>query len=472
MSAVATDRDGGARGREAAYHAVLGVFSGRHFVAECLARQRQRGQLAGREAALALEIALGAVRHAVTIAHILKAVARFEERRVRPQLRAVLYTAVYSIVWLDRIPPFAAVNEAVELARRCVGGRSPAMVNAVLRNLTRAIARRRTVWQAGNAQQVRVGWEHACTFKCDVLPPAGDEHPALAHVAAATGESLTRFKTLVARFGQQRATELAWASQATPVTVLHANPLRLDSARFHELARAAFGTNVACRDNTAWLPSATHVVDTPLFREGLVHIQDPTAHAAAMLVDAQPGERVLDLCAAPGGKTVVLAQCMRDCGEIVACDVAPERLARVTENARRLGLMSIQTVQTTADGQVGDMPRQAFDAALVDAPCSNTGVIARRPEARRGLTRRKLDSLVALQYQLLHRAATLTGPAGRLVYSTCSIEPEENEQAVARFLRDHPAWRLDCAPTTLPIWGPALSDWRDGGYAARLVRMK
>lgn len=179
---------------------------------------------------------------------------------------------------------------------------------------------------------------------------------------------------------------------------------------------------------------------------------------------------MLDLCAAPGGKSVVLALALCDRGEIVACDRAPDRLARVDENATRLGLKCIRTQLLPDD--VADVlnlfPR--FDAALVDVPCSNTGVIARRPEARLGLTPRKLRALVETQRHLLRRAAACLRPGGRLVFSTCSLEPEENEQVVAEFLAENPPWRLDVQETTLPAWGPRLSDWHDGGYFARLVQ--
>ena len=199
-------------------------------------------------------------------------------------------------------------------------------------------------------------------------------------------------------------------------------------------------------------------------------MQDVTARAAALLVDARPGESVLDFCAAPGGKSIVLAQQMGDRGEVLACDASPERILRVRENTRRLRLTSIRThLIRTSDASESDLTRM-FDAALVDVPCANTGVIARRPEARLGLTTEKLASLVELQRALLRRAAASVRPGGRLVYSTCSIEPQENGQIVEAFVAETPAWELVTSQTTLPTWGPRLSDWRDGGFAALLVR--
>lgn len=176
---------------------------------------------------------------------------------------------------------------------------------------------------------------------------------------------------------------------------------------------------------------------------------------------------MLDLCAAPGGKTLTLAMQMADHGEVVACDVSAERLARVTANVVRLGLRCVRTcvVSQTAAENLG-----TFDRAIADVPCTNTGVIALRPEARLGRLDAKLAGLIPLQRAILVRAASQVRPGGGLVYSTCSLEPEENEQQVAWFLAAHPAWRLDGQVTTLPGWGPRLADWRDGGYAARLLR--
>ena len=447
-------------GRDAAFLAVRNVLAGRGFVADRLRTMRVSGELAEREAGLATELALGAVRHAVTIEHLLSAVARYDRRRTPTELRAVLLTAVYQIVWMDRVPVFAAADEAVGQARRYVGRRSPGMVNAILRNLTRTLAERRTGWQRLDPAQVRVAWDQACAFSRPVLPdPAASD----AHLAAATGERAERYAALVARHGAADAERCAWAAQAVPVTVLQRNRLRIGAEDFGAQVHAAFGDDVELVDDAAFLSTTARLRDLSAFADGLAFVQDPSAHAAARLVEAQAGERVLDLCAAPGGKSIVLAQQMQDRGEVLACDVSEARLARVRENVDRLGLKCVR---------IGPPPSAAadpFDGALVDVPCSNTAVIARRPEARLGFTEKKLRSLVTVQRDLIAVAARYVRPGGRLVYSTCSLEPEENEQVVAWFLAQQPNWRVDTQQTTLPAWGPRPADWHDGGFAARLV---
>jgi 16S rRNA (cytosine967-C5)-methyltransferase len=457
-------------GREAAFLAVRDVFSGRGFVGERLRALRDQRRVAGREAALAMQIALGAVRHALTIDRVLSTVARYDPQRVRPALRSVVGTAAYQIIWMDRVPLFAAGNQAVELARRHVGRRSPGMVNALLRRLTQAIEARRVPWERLNSRQVRVSWDEACAFESEVLPAADVASDHVEHLAAATGERPRRYRKLLERLGPEGAEAVAWACQALPVTVLQRHLLRINSGAFQEQVRANCGAPAECTPDAAFLPPTVNAVALPLFREGRAYIQDMSAHAAASLLAARPGERLLDLCAAPGGKSIVLAQHMNDRGEVIACDAAPDRILQVRENVARLRLTCIRThLIRTSDASESDLAGK-FDAALVDVPCSNTGVIARRPEARLGLTRAKLGSLVKLQGALLRHAVARVRTGGRVVYSTCSIEPEENEQIVSAFLSESPGWELDSQQTWLPSWGPRLSEWRDGGYAARLVR--
>jgi 16S rRNA (cytosine967-C5)-methyltransferase len=275
---------------------------------------------------------------------------------------------------------------------------------------------------------------------------------------------------LCARYGAEQAERVAWAGQAVPVTVLQRNALRATPAEFAQDVHVAYGGSVEVAGDAAFVPATVAVTDAAPFLEGRVFVQDATAHAAAAALRARPGERVLDLCAAPGGKSVALALAMNDQGLVVACDTVPERLKRVSENVARLGLSCVRTQVTTPAGVEPPAEGEPFDAALVDVPCANTGVIARRPEARLGLTPQKLDSLVKVQQVLLRKAAHAVRAGGRVVYSTCSLEPPENEQVVAAFLAANPTWHLDAAETTLPAWGPRPADWRDGGYFARLLR--
>ncbi len=456
-------------GRTAAARALTDALDGTQFVCDALRSLRAAGSLSGREAGLAMEIGQGAARHLVTIEHVLSHVAKYEPRRTKPILRAILYCAAYQIIWMDRIPTFAAVDESVRLARKLAGGRSPGMVNAILRRLTGAIVEPRGAWQRLNPQHVRVSWEQACHFKLPVLPAPGDDDPS-EHLAVAAGERPQRYTQLCRRYGAARTESIAWASQAVPVTVLQRNTQRATAEAFQTYLRTACGNVVSFARGAAFVPAGVAVFDSPAFQDGLVYVQDMTAHRAALAIAARPGQRVLDLCAAPGGKTVTLALAMQNRGAVIACDTAADRLKLVDANVLRLGLDCVHTRLLSPEQDHIDAGSQPLDAAIVDVPCSNSGVIARRPEARLGLTARKLGSLIEVQRELLRKAAEPVRPGGCVVYSTCSIEPAENEEVVAYFAVANPEWSLVEEETTLPAWGPALSDWRDGGYFARLQR--
>jgi 16S rRNA (cytosine967-C5)-methyltransferase len=205
------------------------------------------------------------------------------------------------------------------------------------------------------------------------------------------------------------------------------------------------------------------VRELPGCEEGWFTVQDESAMRVGTALAPEPGRTVLDLCAAPGGKTTHLAELMRDGGRVVACDVDGERLRNVEALARRLGLTSIETRRVAA-GDEG-VPEGPFDAALVDVPCSNTGVLGRRPEARWRLRPGDLDHLVRLQRRLLLAAAGRVRPGGVLVYSTCSIEPEENCGVVQAVLQERGELRLEAEGESVP-GRPA-----DGAYWARLRRL-
>jgi 16S rRNA (cytosine967-C5)-methyltransferase len=240
-------------GRTAAALAVADVLGGRGFVHDALATWRETGRLNAREAAFATEIGLGTVRHLLTIEHVLGALATLDRRRTPARLRAILYTAIYQIIWMDRVPPFAAVDQAVELGRRLVQRGAPGMVNAVLRRITGALDERRVPWQRLAPTQVRVSWDQACQFRVAVLP----ESDQTAHLAAATGERPERYAALVEWHGPEGAESVAWASQATPVTVLQRNALRIGREEF-ERALDELGELAG---DAAFLPATVPVVD-------------------------------------------------------------------------------------------------------------------------------------------------------------------------------------------------------------------
>ena len=192
-------------------------------------------------------------------------------------------------------------------------------------------------------------------------------------------------------------------------------------------------------------------------RDGWFYIQDPSTLLAPALLDPQPGENILDLCAAPGGKTTFLAQLMHNEGKIIASDSDPSRLRMVKDNCARLGVTCVETISDFR------FPISDFDKILVDAPCSNTGVMRRRVDLRWRITAEEILRLQKTQLELLNQAATKLKPGGTLVYSTCSLEPEENSEVVKQFLAAQPHFKLETERQLLPF-----TDGVDGAYVAKL----
>ena len=197
---------------------------------------------------------------------------------------------------------------------------------------------------------------------------------------------------------------------------------------------------------------------------GIAYVQDPATMLAPKLLDPKPGQRVLDACAAPGGKSALLAELMNNEGELIATDRSEKRCETLRENLQRLGV----TIADVASANWGsDSPElEPFDAILLDVPCSNTGVLRRRVDVRWRLYEGFTDHLCKQQLAILESCAPLLKPGGNLVYSTCSIEPEENSDLVAGFLAAHPEYKLDSSAEALPH-----RDSTDGAYAARITRI-
>jgi 16S rRNA (cytosine967-C5)-methyltransferase len=210
------------------------------------------------------------------------------------------------------------------------------------------------------------------------------------------------------------------------------------------------------------LHGTVNAADLPGFRDGWFSVQDESALAAVELLNPQPGERILDLCAAPGGKACAAAERLAGTGEVIACDVSETRLELIRENASRLRLKNLRTELIPADG--GSAPAGPFQAVLADVPCSNTGVLGKRPEARWRLTPASFGELIPLQRRLLELAIDRTAPGGRIVYSTCSIDEQENEQVVRSVLSGRGDVHLEREQSLRPGL-PA-----DGGYQALLRR--
>jgi 16S rRNA (cytosine967-C5)-methyltransferase len=426
MSAAARPvRRGAAPARALAARVLERVETDAAFADLALDAETRRLGAAPRDVGLATELVYGTLRWQRYLDWIVAPHSRRRLETLDARVRVLLRMTAYQLVFLERVPAFAAVNDAVTLAR--AGARGAAeYTNAVLRAFARRGARER-----------------------EPAPPR-DPVEALATRCSFPTWLAARW---AARYGTDEAEALMRAMNERPPLTVRANTLRL--SREALAARLAAEDDVATRP-TAWAPEGLvteRAAGAPArwraFADGACVVQDEASMLVARLLQPRPGETIIDACAAPGTKTTHLAQLMEDRGRIVALDPQPARLHRVTEAAARLGVTIVQTIEGTAQELVSAYAPRA-DAVLVDAPCTNLGVLRRTPEVKWRRRPEDIAASAARQHEILTAAATLVKSGGRLVYATCSPEPEENDGVVTAFLAAHPAWRRD-PPAEFPL---------------------
>lgn len=403
--------------------------------------------LSPRDRAFAFELAHGVARRRRLIDHALAALC---QRGLPKDLRLLdtLRLGVHQLWFVPGMPAHAAVHETVELVR---GNRG--FANAVLRRIADAVRDRAA---ADPLRELPLGPE-----RCAVLPAPlpGDEAARLALVHSLPDFLVARF---VAEHGIEGARAIAAAASAPADVCLRFVAAVDGDALRAELAAAGVELQATAHPLSWRWSGGESPFATAAFRRGAFLVQDPTALAAAEAVPCAPGDVVVDLCAAPGAKTVRLAERVRPGGTVVAFDVDAERRARIAENVARLGLQDVVRIATSP----GELPASCA-AVLVDVPCSNSGVLGRRVEARDRLRPGTFAQMAAIQRPLLRQALTLCRPGGHVVHSTCSIDAEENGALVRAVLADpsSPRATLVAERLTLPAAGA-----HDGGYVAVLRR--
>lgn len=408
--------------------------------------------------ALAMEIAMGTTRHRRTVDYLLQSLLTRPIHTMSPPGRLVLETAAYQLLLLDRVPDYAVVNEAVALMRQHARKPLAGLANAVLRKFAALVDRSTPAEQVADPRR-RIPSPHgqAVVLREPLLP---EDDMARLGVAMSFPDVVVR--RWVALWGRAQALEVMEALNRPPHVFARVNRLRAGAEDvLAALPEAARETCRAVRHNVLDLTSLPREELLRLLDRGLITVEDPTAMAAVEALDVEPGQDVLDLCAAPGGKASYIAELLAGQGTLTAADRPGPRVELLRRTVERLGLANVRVV--TNEPQHA-LPR-AFDRVLVDVPCSNTGVLNRRAEARWHFSREALQSLTAVQWALLTQAAAATRVGGLCVYSTCSLEPEENSELVQRFLAEHPFMVLQVERETLP------SAEGDGAYYARMVRV-
>ena len=397
-------------GREAALQALLQIWQEGAYTAIALNRTLRRAGLEELDRRFATELVNGAVKAKGTLDFVLGRMTDRPVRKLEPVIYCILHLGLYQIFYMDRIPDAAACNESVNLAKKFSHKGTDKFVNGVLR---------------GTLRQKELLWEK---IRNDM--PLRVCHP----------------RWLVERwrrqFGDEEANALcSWDNEPASLS-LRVNPCMTTRDAFLQDLR-----ETGCEAEVSlWCPDGIVMTKSPglqMLLETFPHsfyVQDESSMLPAMALAPQPGERVLDLCAAPGGKTTHIAALMENTGRVTACDIYPHKLKLIAENAARLKLENIKT--ELQDGCVfREEWEAAFDRVLVDAPCSGLGVLRRRAEARWTKTEIGLRDFPALQQKILDNASRYVKPGGVLVYSTCTIEDRENRFLIEAFLQNHWEWK-------------------------------
>lgn len=446
----------------------LGRSQSQHdYVRDVLVEIAGRAGTPAEQVGFGMELAMGVIRHRLTLARLIRSLLTGEWNNLPADVRHILLVGAYQLAWLETIPAYAAIDQAVDQARRAGQQRFAKLVNAILRNIQR-ILKERTPWSNDLPATRTLRYEYGRAWQLDkdlFDDPTQSLVTYLSIAASMPTEIISRW---IHAHGTAETVEACWASQWRPPAVLRPNRLKIEGAALHQaLVEEGFAAEHDAAGDSVFLPQVGTVTHSKAFREGLCQVQDVTAQQAVIAAQLRSGMTVLDLTAGAGTKATQAAEAMGNRGRVLVHDISKIRLAKIPENCRRLGITIVEIVPPEDIEKVLD-EIERIDVIFVDAPCSNSGVFARRPEAKYRLTPKSLESLHRQQVELLERAVSLAAGRTRVVYSTCSIEPEENESVVQEVGRNHPDWLVSDSRLFLPSYQGRLTTWRDGGFLAVL----
>jgi 16S rRNA (cytosine967-C5)-methyltransferase len=437
---------------------LLECREGDAFVQEVLDHYLSKVSLPVADRRLTTQLVYGVMRHRRTLDALLRTFTDRPQSRISPIVWDALRMGAFQLALLTQIPPHAAVFETVELVGNWVAGKAKRFANAILRALARIVTSTFQSEPAVDALPLEDGRYRKLLLP--VLPdPAANPVEYLSAAFALPRWLVRRWHQ---RVGWEECLRLGfWFAGPAPLW-LRCNTLRTDrDSLLRAFAQGGIQAEAGDHPHAVRLAEPAPIRSLPGYEEGWFAVQDQSAMRVASALAPAPGSQVLDLCAAPGGKTTHLAELMRNQGRIIACDVDDQRLGTLTQLCRRLGVSIVEPCRLHPERNQ-EPPAGPFDAILVDVPCSNTGVLGRRPEVRWRLRADEFRYLVPLQTKLLLWAAERIKPEGVVVYSTCNIEPEENRQVVQAVLQGMPDLVLEADEEQVP-GRPA-----DGGYWARL----
>lgn len=420
------------------------------YIDKLLDAELRRTELGPADKALVTELVNGTVRWQGRLDWILTGFYHGEFAKCLALTKNAMRIALYQMLFLSKIPPPAAINESVEMVKRLKGDRHAGIVNGVLRNILR------------NLQNIRY--------------PVKEENVVLYH-SIVYSHPQWMIRRYLERYGEPDTELLLAANNHRPMLTLRVNALKTTISEVERiLTENEIKYEVSpIHPDSILITSLRDIRSLPLFTEGMVNIQDASASLVVRLADPKPGMLVYDLCAAPGGKAVYCAELMHNEGRVVALEMYESKLRLIDENARRSNVTIVEPIH--GDARVFN-PEQQADLVMVDAPCTGLGTLSKKPDIKWRRALEDVRHMGVTQRQILDHAALLVKPGGTLVYSTCTIEPEENEQVIQGFLENNSNFELEPAERFLSA--DVVSDGflrtfphvhrSDGAFAARMRR--
>ncbi len=437
--------------RQIAVEIIQRVFSQKSYADILLEKALAKSNMMLKDKALCTELVYGTIRWKMKLEFIVKRQFRGKWDKAPEPIKWILITALYQMLYLDKIPDYAIVNQAVALAKKNnINGHWGGVVNGILRTFVR-------------------------DEKTKDIPGHKDKVEALALKWSHPGWMIQKWTDT---WGSDKAILLCKANNRRPNFGLRVNPLRTNREDLLEiLISQGFDAQFSrYLDNFIIVKKISGLTESEWFKKGHFSIQDESSALVVQLLNAAHEEKIVDLAAAPGGKTFCIAEQVADKADIIACDIHRNRLKMLIRGRKRLGFLRVFPILSNCM-----MPglSNSFDKVLLDAPCSGLGVLRRRVELRWHRQEKDIDKIISVQRKLIDQAALLVRPGGCLIYSTCSIQPEENEEVISDFLETHSDFQLERAESFLPasVVTPAgmMRTWPDihgidGAFAARLQK--
>ena len=419
--------------REVAAEAMMQIMAEGAYNTVALRRLlRQNGAMQKQEKAFVTEIVNGTLRNIAYIDYVIGQFSNTKIQKIKPWLLAVLRTAVYQILFLT-VPDNAACNEAVKL----VNERGYKGLSGFVNGLLRTIARKKqnmTLPEKNTAEYLHIVYSHP----------------------------LWLVKMWIAYYGYAQTEALCKANNISPDVTIRINTTQTNQTALQEMLekeQISVQKGVLC-ENALHLTKTADLTKSMSFQNGLFHVQDESSQLAAAALAPKSGQKILDICAAPGGKSFTIAQMMENKGEVVARDIYAHKVDLIAEGAKRLGLSIVHTEVHDATVFV-EKDKEAFDAVLADVPCSCLGLLRKKPDIRLKKDGSEIDNLIPIQRKILEQAAMYIKTGGVLLYSTCTLSKKENEKNVEWFLQNHPEYTLEDMTPYLP---KQMADMGKQGY--------